>query len=75
MSKTTLSRRFIVRASLPTGKPHWLSIPDGRTMRSLVDRNEAAEFQDHCAAQTAIMGMPAVLSRMGMAFEIQQTYG
>jgi hypothetical protein len=71
--KTPLSPRFIVRASLPTGKPHWLSIPDGRTMRSLVDRNGAAEFQNPSDAQAAIMGMPAVLNRMGMVFEIQQS--
>jgi hypothetical protein len=75
MHKTLLSRQFIVRASLPTGKPHWLSIPDGRTMRSLVGRNGAAEFQSHSDAQAAITGMPAVLSRMGMVFKIQQNYG
>jgi hypothetical protein len=75
MHKTPLSPRFIVRASLRTGNPHWLSIPDGRTMRSLVYRNGAAEFQNRSDAQAAIMGMPAVLSRMGMAFDIQQGRG
>jgi hypothetical protein len=44
-------------------------------MRSLVDRNGAAEFPDRSDAQTAIMGMPAVLSHMGMVFEIQQNNG
>jgi hypothetical protein len=75
MHKTPLSPRFAVRASLRTGNPHWLSIPDGCTMRWLVDRNGAAEFQDRSDAQTAIMEMPAVLSHMGMVFEIQQNNG
>lgn len=44
-------------------------------MRSLVYRNGAAEFQNRSDAQAAIMGMPAVLSRMGMAFDIQQGRG
>jgi hypothetical protein len=66
----TLAMSFVIKVSGATGGSGWLSALGEHGVRTIVDRRDAAVFQNRAEAEAVIAQMHS-LKRAGIAFSVE----